>query len=221
MERVRAGAAEVHALEGPTTPRPTVWLIESTTTAIVLGSTQDATAVDAEQASAQGFDVVRRRSGGGAVLVVPGELLWVDVFVPRGDALWDDDVGRATHWLGGLWSSALTAVGMSSVVHRGPMAADDLARTVCFVGRGPGEVFTTDHDPEGTSAKIVGISQRRTRAQARFQCACLIRWNPDPWGPLLPSLRPDDLGRIAQAGRGVGHAATAVLDAFFEGLTER
>ena len=28
-------------------------------------------------------------------LVVPGELVWVDVFVPTGDPVWEPDVGRA------------------------------------------------------------------------------------------------------------------------------
>ena len=67
-----------------------------------------------------GIEVVRRRSGGGAVLLVPGEVLWVDVVVPRDDALWDDDVGRATHWLGELWVRALTRCGVAgATVHTG------------------------------------------------------------------------------------------------------
>ena len=41
---------------------------------------------------------------------MPGEVLWVDVVVPADDPLWDDDVGRATHWLGELWAAALAAL---------------------------------------------------------------------------------------------------------------
>ena len=41
------------------------------------------------------MDVVRRRSGGGAVLVGAGEQVWVEVWIPRDDALWDDDVIRS------------------------------------------------------------------------------------------------------------------------------
>jgi hypothetical protein len=41
---------------------------------------------------------------------------------------------------------------------------------VCFAGLGPGEVTRN-------GAKVVGISQRRTRHAARFQCAVLHRWD--------------------------------------------
>ena len=42
-----------------------------------------ATAIDLDVAcAAPGVEVVRRRSGGGAVLLVPGEVVWFDVVVP-------------------------------------------------------------------------------------------------------------------------------------------
>jgi len=43
---------------------------------------------------------------------------------------------------------------------------------VCFAGAGPGEVMVGD-------AKLVGISQRRTRDAARFQSMVHLRWRPD------------------------------------------
>ena len=88
-----------------------------------------------------GIEVVRRRSGGGAVLLVPGEVLWVDVVVPRGDPLWDDDVGRASHWLGEVWVEALAAVGVAGTeVHDGGLVCTPWCSLVCFAGLGPGEV---------------------------------------------------------------------------------
>ena len=87
------------------------------------------------------MELVRRRSGGGAVLLVPGEVVWVDVIVPAGDPLWDDDVGRATHWLGATWARALAACGLpDATVHRGPMVRTPWSSLVCFSGLGPGEV---------------------------------------------------------------------------------
>src|SRR5947207_41753 len=59
--------------------------------AIVLGSAQR----DDGLVVGPGVDVVRRRSGGGAVLLVPGDVVWADVTIPAGDPLWETDVGRA------------------------------------------------------------------------------------------------------------------------------
>ena len=42
--------------------------------------------------------------------------------------------------------------------------------------------------------KVVGISQRRTRAGALFQCAALTRWNP---AHTLALVRADDPGAAA------------------------
>jgi lipoate-protein ligase A len=42
---------------------------------------------------------------------------------------------------------------------------------VCFAGLGPGEVTIA-------GVKVVGMSQRRTRAGALFQCAALLAWDP-------------------------------------------
>lgn len=208
VERVRATAGEVHARELPDPVVPAVWVVEATTPAVVLGSTQPDEVVDRGRARALGYEVVRRRSGGGAVVVEPGAVLWVDVLVPRGDPRWSDDVGVATHWLGRLWASALAAAGHDAHVHEGAMEAGELGRLVCFAGRGPGEVFTGG---DGAEAKTVGISQRRTRAAARFQCACLLRWDPAPLAELLVDI--DDAALLADAGRGVGPVGDAVLAA--------
>jgi lipoate-protein ligase A len=137
----------------------------------VLGSTQPSV-------PERGVPIVRRRSGGGAVLVGPGEVLWVDVLLPADDALWETDVGRSFHWLGQVWVDALAALGVQSSWHKGPMVCTPWCRQVCFAGIGSGEV-TVD------GRKVVGMSQRRTRAGALFQCAALLRWNPDEMARLL------------------------------------
>ncbi|HEX6785774.1 MAG TPA: hypothetical protein VF076_01140, partial [Acidimicrobiales bacterium] len=54
---------------------------------------------------------------------------------------------------------------------------------VCFSGLGPGEVHAGGR-------KVVGISQRRTRGWARFQCAAYLRWDPDALVALLAPPRP-------------------------------
>ena len=50
--------------------------------ALVLGSTQRAEVVDERACADAGVEVVRRRSGGGAVLLEPGAVVWFDVVVP-------------------------------------------------------------------------------------------------------------------------------------------
>jgi len=147
-----------------------------TVPAVVLGSTQ--ADVDHEAAAEHGLTVVRRRSGGGAVLVAPDDPLWVDVDLPAGDPLGDDDVGRSFLWLGRAWAAALRAHGFDATVHEGRFEPGPWGRAVCFAGRGPGEVFVD-------GAKAVGIAQRRTRSGARFQCAVPRRWDPRPLTDLV------------------------------------
>lgn len=140
-----------------------MWVLEATKPAVVLGSTQ------ADSVLVPGTPAVRRRSGGGAVLVEPGGLVWVDVFLPAGDPLWEVDVGRAFAWLGRVWTGAL---GAGARAHAGPQITTPWSKLVCFAGLGPGEV-TVD------GAKVVGMAQRRARAGALFQCAALLEWHPE------------------------------------------
>jgi len=167
VHRVAGPAGELHLRDLP--PERGVWVFEVERPAVVLGSTQS-------MVEATGVEIVRRRSGGGAVYVAPGGTLWVDVVVPRGDELWDDDVGRATYWLGEAWARA---VGAGAVVHRGPMVRTEWSDLVCFAGLGPGEVSVDGR-------KVVGISQRRTRDAARFQCVAYETWDADALAAVAP-----------------------------------
>jgi lipoate-protein ligase A len=174
----RGGAGAFHARPLPNPAERALWWFEVDRPALVLGSTQRLDVVDAGAASAAGVEVVRRRSGGGAVLVEPAGTLWLDVVLPAGDPLWEEDVGRAFHWLGRAWAAALADAGLAAEVHLGPLIPGEWSRLVCFAGLGPGEV-TVD------GRKAVGISQRRTRHAARFQCAAVSRWAPAEIAKLL------------------------------------
>jgi lipoate-protein ligase A len=162
---------------------------------VVLGRSQ--------QAEVTGLPAVRRLSGGGAVLLTPGDVLWVDVVVPRGHMHWDDDVGRATWWLGEVWAAALGVDGAE--VHRGGVVrCTPWCKAVCFGGLGPGEVHVDQR-------KLVGIAQRRTRAGALFQCAVNLRWDP---APLVRALGLPDgaVGELQDAVLTVAGPATAIVD---------
>jgi lipoate-protein ligase A len=145
--------------------------------------------------------VVRRRSGGGAVLVEPGGLVWVDLVVPSRDPMWSADVGQSAWWVGEAWARALSQAGLAGLeVWKGPMLRREWSSLVCFAGLAGGEVT----GPGG--AKLVGISQRRTRHGSLFQCACLLRWEPSE---LLQLLRLGQAERARAAAELSGAASGA------------
>ena len=205
-ERLAGHAGELHAR--PLASGRLVEVLDVTAAALVLGSAQP----DAVARPRNDVEVVRRRTGGGAVLLVPGEFTWIDVTIPRGDPLHDDDVGRAFHWLGETWAAALGALGLDPVVHTGPPVASPWSSTICFAGIGSGEVVSDDR-------KVVGLSQRRTRAASRFQSVVFHRWDPDA---LLALLAVDDaLGAsnfLLRHAAAVPAAHDAVVAAFLAAL---
>ncbi|HXR23279.1 MAG TPA: hypothetical protein VN786_12045 [Acidimicrobiales bacterium] len=170
--------------------------------ALVLGSTQPLTSVDQGACVTAGVDIVRRRSGGGAVLVDAPSLLWVDLVVPAGDPLWCPDVGRAAWWVGEAWSEALDRAGMGGTeVWKGPLVRNRWSSLVCFAGLGAGEVVSA------AGQKVVGISQRRTRHGALFQCGCVLDWAPQRLLGLLtldPGERSAGLADLGGAALGAG-----------------
>ena len=87
IERRRGPAGPLHAetaalLAAGAAPAPVVRVLEVEAPALVLGSGQPDTSVDPRAVAAGGVEVVRRRSGGGAVLLTPGSQVWVDVVIP-------------------------------------------------------------------------------------------------------------------------------------------
>lgn len=150
---------------------------------LVLGSAQRLADLDERVVGALGLEVVGRRSGGGAVLVLPGEAVWLDLVIPDDDPLWSHDVARAMIWVGQLWQSTLRDVGVPTTVHAGALVAGDWGRRVCFASVGSGEVLAG-------AGKVVGISQRRTRRWARFQTMCHLVWRPELVAAVMAAPRP-------------------------------
>ena len=176
--RAKGDARGFHSHGVPAGAQRSVRLLEVSGSALALGSTQSIDDVDLAAAKRLNVDVFNRQSGGGAVLLDPGAQLWVDVVIGRSDPLWNDDVSLASQWLGDVWVEALRSVGIEGVVHRGAMVTNELSSVVCFAGLAAGEV-TVD------GAKVVGISQRRTRAGARFQCSVPLGWDARRHAELL------------------------------------
>lgn len=168
--------------------------------ALVLGSHQSEDMWDAGALSAADVDVARRRSGGSAVLVGAGRVLWVDLLIPASDPLWDDDVSRAAWWVGDLWASVIDGAD----VWKGPMRDNEWSKLVCFAGLGPGEVIVGGR-------KVVGVCQRRTPRAALFQTAALLEWRPEEYTSLLA--RPvADPGILVGSATGLGREAGTTLE---------
>lgn len=199
VERRDGGAGSLFSDSGTAASR-IVRVLAVDRPALVLGSTQVASVRG-------GVEVVRRRSGGGAVLLRPGETLWVDVVVPAGDPLWSDDVGRSFWWLGEVWASVV-----GGDVHRGPLVRSAWSPAVCFAGVGPGEVL------DAAGRKVVGMASRRTRSGALFQCAVPLVWDPAAYVELLglPPSAIGDLGEVAAPV--IDRTSEDLVDAFLAGL---
>jgi lipoate---protein ligase len=151
---------------------------------LALGSAQAADRVHRRVADALGVEVVRRRSGGGGVLLLPDEFVWLDLVIPAGDPLWSPDVAQAMVWVGECWASALATLGVAGEVHRAGLVPSEWSRDVCFASVGTGEVMVG-------GAKLVGISQRRTREWARFQTMAHLSWRPEMAAALVAAPAPD------------------------------
>ena len=195
---LRGDAGALHDRPIETVARVETLLIDRA--AVVLGSTQSFDVVNVERAMERGFDVVRRRSGGGVVILQPSDHVWIDVTVPRGHELWSDDVERATWWLGEVWCDALRAATQRDTwsVHREKLVATAPQRTVCFASVGPGEVV--ELDGRGNVHKVVGVSQRRTKDAARFQCTVFRAVDASLYGEFMRESPPESLSEAMGVG---------------------
>lgn len=204
-----SGASLVGGERSPSQPSLRVLTVLRPT--VVLGSSQPLETADRAVCESLGIDVVRRRSGGGAVWL-DDAMVWVDVFVPASHPRWDPDIGRSMWWIGDAWARALTVSGVDGAeVYRGPLIRSPWSSLVCFAGLGSGEVTVGGR-------KVVGISQRRARAGALMQCGLLRTWDARPLVEALAfasdDARAEAFRAVRDAGAGVGSAADAVLEAF-------
>jgi len=170
-------ATDFHTMELP--HERALWWCNVEAPTVILGSTQSFDDVNQNSADESGVLVSRRRSGGGAVFVHPTDSVWIDITISRDDPLWKDDVAQSMLWLGELFVAALSPW-LQAELYRDSFSTGIDGRVVCFASSSPGEVFVG-------SNKLVGISQRRGREGARFQCVLYRHWRPGDWAHILAS----------------------------------
>ncbi len=178
---------------------------------LVLGSAQRESTLDHAAIHERGIPTVRRRSGGGAVLVSARDIIWFDVLIDRGDPLWDDDVGRAFLWLGEAIGAGLSRLGHRTELHTGSLVTTPWSDRVCFAGLGPGEL-TVD------GKKCVGISQRRSRDVTRLQAAVLRQWSGETHAALVASPTNAVIDDLHECAVGIPDTPETVLDTIFDEL---
>lgn len=149
-----------------------VWWCRFADRALVLGSHQPEP--ESLDPGVTTNEVVRRRSGGGAVLMVPDEMLWIDLLARPG--VFAEDVHNSMIQAGSVWLTALVQCATNDdrgalgdlAVYEGRLRSGGWGELVCFAGLGPGEVTSSSSE---SSSKLVGLSQRRTRVGVRIQGA--------------------------------------------------
>lgn len=132
---------------------------------LVLGSRQSEHLIDLERAAQRNVEVIRRRSGGGIVLVDPHRSLWIDIEIGADDPRHVAEPLGMMEQVGRWWLAALTTLDCHLPdiwQFVGQSESSSSGELVCFAGHSHGELMQGE-------LKLVGLSQRRTRDGARVQ----------------------------------------------------
>jgi lipoate-protein ligase A len=144
---------------------PLMLVVQVPRPVLVLGSSQSLDILDMDRLGAT--PLRRRRGGGGLVLLQPGDL-WVDWWIPATDQRWTGDVHVGSQTAGSWWEAALGPLVQGEIsIHGGAIEGDPAYRLVCFAGAGPGELFVDGR-------KAVGVTQWRVREGMFLSSALLV-----------------------------------------------
>lgn len=205
--------------------------------AVITGVGQGASTI-ADDLEARGIAVVRRLSGGAAVLA-DCEMLALDAVLPATSRLASTDVVASYQWFGEAWAAAITKVGGAraragvrvvsvaearrdrDALRASPLELGAQAReATCFATLSPYEVAW--HPPGTAARKLVGLSQVRRRGVALLQAGVHWRFDSEVMASLVA--RRDAIARDAEtlerhvadlAAAGLGRASRdALIEAF-------
>lgn len=165
--------------------------------AIILGAAQRPDEQQLARAAAQGVELVRRKSGGGAVMA-GAEMLSVSVFLPRHHPISKGSTVKAYHWIGALWQKVFASYGLYSHLPNTEEIARSKQRTellstdwACYGGVAHGELL----DQQGR--KLLGVAQIRSRYGCVLTCGLYLY--PPNWRLLARVVKdqPELAGSLA------------------------
>ena len=166
-----ASAAELHAIampvEGDGVHDAELWVMRPTGPALVMGSSQKAMQFDRDRLDCDGVELAERRSGGGAVFIDPAATVWIDLLAPRSSQWWSTELSENFLIVGRVWQRALASLGVHAELCIQAPTRTDASALACWAGLGWGELTVG-------GAKVVGLSQRRTRWGARVQAMAVL-----------------------------------------------
>lgn len=160
--------------------RPQMALVRYGTPAVIYGRRGhgDADPDVPERARQSGHDLLRRRSGGGAVLAGPW-LLGVDLLLPAAHPLSAAGHIASFRWLGSVWHKSLRTLGVfveiadaASIAESNAAACEAGLDWVCFAGLSHGELI----DVQGR--KLLGLAQWRGRWGTLLSAGLLVAQTP-------------------------------------------
>ena len=205
--------AELHALPMPTDgDSAELWVMRPTGIAVAMGSSQRPELFDQQRLRADQVDLAPRRSGGGAVLIDPQSVVWIDVLAPRSSSLWSAELGENFLIVGRIWQRALAGLGIEAEVCTESPVRTEAATLACWAGSGWGELLIGN-------VKIVGLSQRRTRWGSRVQAMAVVDGSSARVGDyFLPEHQAAVAAMIPTLELGISPAAleAAVVEAFID-----
>jgi len=181
----QADAGELHALPMPVEgDRAELWIMRPSRPALVMGSSQKPEQFHHDLLSADGVELVGRRSGGGAVFIDPAATVWIDLVAPRTSDWWSRELAENFLMVGRVWQRALAVLGVETELCTTAPVRTEAASLACWAGVGWGELTLG-------AAKVVGLSARRTRWGTRVQAMAVLNGSSARVGDyLLDAVEP-------------------------------
>lgn len=161
-------------------PEVLLWLYNQE--GVILGCSQRLSPEQIQRAQAYSLPLLRRGSGGGAVLAGPW-MLSTSIFIPNGHAIAKGNIVKAFSWLEQIWQQSLTAIGIDC---RG-VNKDDIKKSklfakshnlewACYSSLSYGEIVCLQ------GKKLLGLAQIRKRAGVVLVSG--LNLAPFDWRPL-------------------------------------
>ncbi|MBN0988129.1 lipoyl protein ligase domain-containing protein [Amphritea pacifica] len=143
--------------------KPQVLFWQYDRAAVIMGCSQRPDEGQMRRSEAAGFAMIRRRSGGGAVLAGPW-MLSVTVFIPPEHPVAKQNIIEIFSWLEQIWIAALRAcnvpckgVDQAMIDRSKTISQEQNLKWACYASLSHGEVVSED------GRKLVGLAQIRKR----------------------------------------------------------